>query len=89
LDSLGVAYHKLGDHGRAMECYRQALVPYRVVGDRFEEASTLANLGDAQLAAGQQEEARASWQQALAIFTALGHPVAAGVQTRLAELSPA
>jgi tetratricopeptide (TPR) repeat protein len=89
LDSLGVAYYKLGDHGRAMECYRQALVPYRVVGDRFEEASTLANLGDAQLAAGQQEEARASWHQALGIFTALGHPVAAGVQARLAQLSPA
>ena len=88
LDSLGIAYHKLGDHERAMECYRRALAHYRAVGDRFEEAATLANLGDAQLAAGQQGEARASWQRALGIFTDLDHPVAAGVQARLAQLSP-
>jgi predicted negative regulator of RcsB-dependent stress response len=70
-----------------MESYRRALVPYRAVGDRFEEAATLANLGDAQLAAGQQEEARASWQQALGIFTDLHPPVAGGVQARLAGLA--
>jgi hypothetical protein len=50
---------------------------------RFNEADVLTHLGEARLAAGDGDAARAAWRSALEILTELGHPNARRVVTRL------
>jgi tetratricopeptide (TPR) repeat protein len=76
-DSLGYAHHHLGDHGESAACYQRALDLYGEIGDRWGEADTLGHIGDAQHAAGHRQQARASWERALAILDDLHHPHAA------------
>jgi len=85
-DSLGYAHHHLGGHGESAACYRRALDLVREVGDRFGQAGTLGNIGDAQYAAGHLHEARVAWEEALAILEDLLHPGASQVRAKLAEL---
>ena len=85
-DSLGYAYHHLGRHAEAAECYQDALVLYRDLGDRYNEADTLSHLGDTHLPAGDGAVARAAWHRALAILSDLGHPDAADVTAKLTGL---
>jgi hypothetical protein len=42
--------------------------------DRFDETSTLLNLGDAHLDAGDRAGARDAWREALTILEELEHP---------------
>jgi cytochrome c-type biogenesis protein CcmH/NrfG len=51
-DSLGYAYHHLGDRGQAVTCFNQAIALYRDLGERYQEAGTLARLGDSHQAGG-------------------------------------
>jgi tetratricopeptide (TPR) repeat protein/transcriptional regulator with XRE-family HTH domain len=83
-DTLGYAYHHLRDHPHAVDCYRNAVALCRDLGDRANQADTLRHLGDTQAAAGDPGAARASWQEALAILTELGHPDAEAVRGDLA-----
>jgi hypothetical protein len=71
-----------------VECYRHALTLYRDLGDRYNEATTLTNLGLAHQSAGDRAAARAVWRRALAILTALDHPDTAAVRARLRQLDP-
>ncbi|MEU7849045.1 tetratricopeptide repeat protein [Micromonospora parva] len=82
-DSLGFAHHHLGQYDRAVECYERTLALTRELGDRWGEAATLSRLGDTRCALGDPTAGRADWQRALDIFTALDHPDAATVRTRL------
>ncbi|MEU0551617.1 tetratricopeptide repeat protein [Micromonospora sp. NPDC005979] len=82
-DSLGYAHHHLGQYGRAVECYERTLGLTRDLGDLWGEADTLSRLGDTRLALGDPASARADWQRALEIFTALDHPDADAVRARL------
>ena len=50
--------------------------------------STLGHIGDASHATGRLDDARAAWQDALAILDELRHPDAALIQAKLAELPP-
>jgi len=86
LDSLGYAHHHLRQHREALACYQRALLLRRDLGDRYEEAGTLTHLGDTQLAAGNPDAARNSWQHALTILQQLDHPDADAVRTRLHHL---
>jgi tetratricopeptide (TPR) repeat protein/DNA-binding SARP family transcriptional activator len=73
LDNLGEAFRMLGQPKRAYAHYQQALHVRRRAGDRYGEAETLHHLGD--LSTGSNPEAaRRSWNQALAIYAALGDP---------------
>jgi DNA-binding SARP family transcriptional activator len=85
-DTLGYAQHHLGRHGDALASYGRALELYRDLADRLREAETLTHLGDTHAAAGAPADARAAWHQAHDILTALDHPDAAGVGTRLTTL---
>ena len=38
--------HRLGHHAQAVRCYQRALGLYRRIGDRYDEADTLARLGE-------------------------------------------
>ncbi|MDG9673901.1 tetratricopeptide repeat protein [Micromonospora sp. DH14] len=82
-DSLGFAHHHLGQYDRAVECYERTLALTRELGDRWGEAAILSRLGDTRCALGDPTAGRADWQRALDIVTALDHPDAATVRTRL------
>jgi tetratricopeptide (TPR) repeat protein len=82
-DSLGYVEHQLGHHRDAADCYQSALSLFRELGDRFNEAEILTHLGDALHAAGDQQEARAAWQQALVILDDLHHPDADQIRAKL------
>jgi tetratricopeptide (TPR) repeat protein len=86
LDSLGYIYRHLGRMDRAIACYEQALDLYREFGDWFNEADTLAYLGDAYYAAGDLAAAEGAWAEALPILERLVHPDAGRLQARLGAL---
>jgi predicted negative regulator of RcsB-dependent stress response len=56
---------------------------FRELGDRYFEATTLVYLGDIHLDAGNREEARDAWQQALIILDDLDHPDAEPVREKI------
>ena len=68
LDSIGYAHGQLGDYKQAITHYERALVMYQQLGDPQGEATSWLHLGDVQLAAGQPDAARRSWEQALALL---------------------
>ena len=88
LDSLGYAHQQLGHRADATACYQQALGLHRQTGSRWGEAETLGHLGDTRHAAGNPEEARAAWEEALAILADLRHPDADQIRAKLSELDP-
>jgi O-methyltransferase involved in polyketide biosynthesis len=69
-----------------VDCYRRAVDLIRQLGDRYREATTVVNLGEAHRAGGDADAARHAWQQALAVLEHLDHPDAADVRRRLASL---
>ncbi|WP_346536272.1 tetratricopeptide repeat protein [Micromonospora sp. DPT] len=81
-DSLGYAYRQVDLH-QASACYREALLLYRKLGDRMNEAVTLRHLGETQHAGGDPDAARQSWRQSLDILTEIAHPDADRVRTLL------
>jgi tetratricopeptide (TPR) repeat protein len=88
LGNLGVTYTALGHHEQAISYHQQALTISREIGDRMGESNHLNNIGvlyevqgDALIQAGKAAEAQANYrialdfyQQARAIYTAIGAP---------------
>jgi tetratricopeptide (TPR) repeat protein len=68
LDSLGHIARNTGNTTRAIEYYDTALAIQRELGDATQEATTLENLAETHTAAGQLDEARKAWQQALDLY---------------------
>ena len=68
LDSIAFAYGQLADYERSVAHYEQALAMYRLLGYPQGEANTMLDLGDIQLAAGQPDAARRSWEQSRALL---------------------
>lgn len=85
-DTLGYAQHRAGRPAEAVVAYRHALALYREFQDRYYEADTLGHLAEAQVDAGDPAEAARSWRTALGILDELGHPDAAQVRRRLADV---
>ncbi|WP_239159930.1 AfsR/SARP family transcriptional regulator [Virgisporangium ochraceum] len=85
-DSLGYVQHQLGRFADAVASFEEALLRFRESGDRYEEASTLENLGAAQADAGDVTAAADAWRRAATILDDLGHPAAATLRDRLANL---
>ncbi|UVS78718.1 tetratricopeptide repeat protein [Actinokineospora sp. UTMC 2448] len=69
----GNALHQLGRYGEAVSAHRQALRRYRDVGDRYGEATVLANLGLSLSAEGRLDDAIDAHHQALALYRAMGN----------------
>jgi hypothetical protein len=65
---------------------RVLLATHREIGDRWAQAETLGHIGDTRQAAGQLNEARAAWEEALAILDSLRHPDAGQIRAKLAGL---
>jgi DNA-binding SARP family transcriptional activator/tetratricopeptide (TPR) repeat protein len=68
LDSIAYAYGQLADYEQSITHYKQAQEMYRLLGDLPSEALSRIHLGDIQLASGQPDAARDSWEQALALL---------------------
>ena len=77
LDSIAYAYGQLGDYEQSIAHYEQALEMYRLIGDPQGEANSRLHLGDVQLASGQPDAARHSWEQALALLAQVPAPTRA------------
>jgi tetratricopeptide (TPR) repeat protein len=78
-----VAYTQCGRLAQAVICLRQAVAIQHELAEPHGEAVSLDHLGQALLAIGCGDEARASWQRALGIFTKLEHPQADVIAARL------
>jgi tetratricopeptide (TPR) repeat protein len=71
-NALGTSYATLGQTGRAIEHYQQALAIAREAGDRGIESSALGSLGNSYADLGQTGRAVEHYQQALAIAREIG-----------------
>ena len=71
-NALGTSYATLGQTGRAVEHYQQALAIARQTRDRSIESSALGNLGNSYSTLGQITRAIEHYQQALAIARETG-----------------
>ncbi|CAO0825693.1 hypothetical protein SMICM17S_10990 [Streptomyces microflavus] len=68
-DSLGYVHHRLGDHTRALDCYRRALDLDRQLGDDYNAATCSGPAsGETRLAMGDAEGAGEAWNTALSVF---------------------
>jgi tetratricopeptide (TPR) repeat protein len=70
----------------AIDHHHQALSLFRELGDRWGQAETLQELGDALLGLGRHQQAREAWQEALELCEALQIPEPGDVRARLTEL---
>jgi DNA-binding SARP family transcriptional activator/tetratricopeptide (TPR) repeat protein len=70
--ALGLARAAQGRHGEAEECLVSALDTYRALGRRWSEAVVLTSLGRVERDTNRPDEARATWQRALAIVDEVG-----------------
>jgi DNA-binding SARP family transcriptional activator/predicted negative regulator of RcsB-dependent stress response len=73
-DTLGQALAGRGSHHEALAAYETALGQVRELGDHWGEAIVLSNLGVVLRDLGRPDEARTSWQQALAVIDRHGIP---------------
>jgi DNA-binding SARP family transcriptional activator/tetratricopeptide (TPR) repeat protein len=83
-DSVGFAYHHLGELDRAADAYEQALALARQAGARHLEATVLTHLGDNHRARGCRASARAAWRPALEILVSIDATETEEVSDRLA-----
>jgi DNA-binding SARP family transcriptional activator len=84
-DSVGYAQCQLGHYDYAISSYQRALALTRRVHAPEAQAKVLAHLGDAHHAAGDPQQARNAWHQALTILVDLNHPDAEKVSAKLAS----
>ena len=84
--SIGYAHSKLGDHTAALRRYESAFASFHQAGYRFGEALVLRSIGESRRDTGDPAAARAAWEQAVEIYDQLGHPDAADVRAKLAQL---
>jgi len=68
LDSLGFIAHQLGDSHQALDYFGQALTIFRDLGNRYQMADTLLNIGDVHRDLGAPAECRRFWREALALY---------------------
>jgi DNA-binding SARP family transcriptional activator/Flp pilus assembly protein TadD len=86
LHDLASTHHDLKRIREAIHYYQRALEMRRRLHDKHGEARTLRKLGDAFLAVGSIDAARASLRQALVLFEENDDPRAADVRIRLAKI---
>jgi tetratricopeptide (TPR) repeat protein len=65
LGNLANVYSQQVDWGKANDYYKQSLVIFGELRDRYGEAQTLANMGILHIQQSHEEKAVALWQEAL------------------------
>jgi len=90
LDSLGYIAHHTGHHHEAVDHYRLAVTRYRGSGGDHWAADTLERLGHTYRALGRPDRARATWEEAAAMYRDQHrNALAERVQGQLDDLVPA
>lgn len=84
-DTLGYALHHLALHTEAIGHFERSARLFHGIGDRYLESEVLRHLGDAHLATGDRDAARAARRAALALLEELGHAQADEVRRELRE----
>jgi tetratricopeptide (TPR) repeat protein len=85
LDSLGYIAQQTGDMAKALEHLRAATALFRRIGNSSQQVETMIRTGDCELALGLPEQARRTWEQALATSQ---HPqTIKTIEQRLRELA--
>jgi DNA-binding SARP family transcriptional activator/tetratricopeptide (TPR) repeat protein len=80
---LGDLYHSGGEYQDAVECYERAIMLYRRLGIRSDEAGVFHVLGEALLALGNKSAADTAWRRAFAIYDGLHLPQAEILHAKL------
>ena len=88
LAGIGLIYRKRGDLAQAQSFYERAVAAFRELGELFDEAHSLDELGDTLLAAGDADAARGAWIAAGKIVADMAHPLADQVRAKIAALTP-
>ncbi|GLZ81750.1 SARP family transcriptional regulator [Actinorhabdospora filicis] len=83
LDTIGYAHHHLRRYPEAIASYRESIATAERLGDRFNLAMTLDNLGDTYTAMGDDASALDAWHRAEAILDELRHPALRRVREKL------
>jgi CHAT domain-containing protein len=73
LMNLGMADRTLGDHGKAIAHFQQALDLWHALGNRSREATTRSSLGDLYQFLGEPQKGLDHLEPALAVFRAEGN----------------
>lgn len=87
-DTLGYALYHLRRYPEAIERFERSLRWFHEIGDRYLESDVLRHLGEARLATGDLDAARAALTAALALLEEGGHPEAEAVRRELRKLTP-
>jgi tetratricopeptide (TPR) repeat protein len=82
-DSLGYIHRGLGDFDAARDGFTRAIGMYAALDDLYQQADSLAHLGDSEEAAGRSESAQQCRLQAIEYLDQLGHPTAEHLRSRL------
>jgi tetratricopeptide (TPR) repeat protein len=86
LTNLGAVDERLGEHDEAVARLQEGLTMFRELGSPYGQAAALRYLGDTLRAVARHQQARAAWQEALAICQALQLPEADQIHAQLAAL---
>jgi len=87
LNSLGHIAHRATQHADAVNFHRAAFDLLREIGDLYEAAQTLIDLGAAYIALGDLDQARETWQEGLTICRAQRRSAAVeALESQLAAL---
>ena len=86
LARLGVTYREWGRPEEALDCLREAARFFHRSGDRYLEAGVLLDVGLTCRRAGDLDEARRSWQAALAAYEGLTGVGAESAAERVREM---
>ncbi|WP_344862648.1 AfsR/SARP family transcriptional regulator [Amycolatopsis ultiminotia] len=76
----------LGRHTEGIECMSEAVDMFFAMGEEYEAADVLSDLGSAHLSQGRPAAARDCWLRAVRLLTTLAHPDADTVRAKLATL---
>nr|WP_245573330.1 BTAD domain-containing putative transcriptional regulator [Amycolatopsis benzoatilytica] len=86
LAARGRALLGLGRHVEGVECLSEAVDLFFEMGEEYEAADVLSELGTAHLRHGRTAAARDCWLRAVRLLTELGHPDMDVVRAQLASL---
>jgi tetratricopeptide (TPR) repeat protein len=82
----GLALVGLGRFDEGVACIRESVSMFFAMGEQYEAADVLAQLGTIHQRRGEEGLARECWLKSVRLLTELGHPDAEDVRAKLAAL---
>jgi DNA-binding SARP family transcriptional activator/tetratricopeptide (TPR) repeat protein len=86
VNGLGETYQRAGNHAHAADAFESALIASKKAGSTFEYARARHRLGQLAADAGDPDQARRHWNQALDDYRRLGAPQAIDLHMQLTQL---